>query len=340
MNMKAEKFKTEYKNRLADVKELVSTTNKASILIIQQIPVEKNSGDLLLPHVRESISNIICFVEIGDSSMVNFIIDHAIGIIDKIILDSDIKRTNSKEIISSILNRRSGIPISFYSDFDMWGSASVDFILRLERDFVGKKILLLGNSYLTTRLLVNLLNKGAVISIFEDDYSDGQFKLDKNTTIQIKSENIEIIKESDYQFDILIGSSIMEIYGDESKLKKFDFVSIYDIGLHNFSKEFISSNLRKNVNVYRFDNRAGISSIVLNIEETDYLINNNLGKVFIGDIQVVSGGIMGETGAIVVDNAFDPQLVLGVANGTGMFKSELNEIDKKNIEMINFLIKR
>jgi hypothetical protein len=119
--MRIEQFKTEYIERLENVNKLILRTNKASVLIIQQIPLEIRNDDLLLPHIRESISNIICFVEIGDPSTVDFIIDNAIGIIDKLIIDSDIKRSNSKNIIDSILKRKEDIPIFFYSDLDMWG---------------------------------------------------------------------------------------------------------------------------------------------------------------------------------------------------------------------------
>jgi hypothetical protein len=336
--MKTDFFKTEFLCRLACVKEQVSLTNKASVLIIQQIPTEKEGEKFLLPHVRESISNIICFVELGDTSLIDFIFDNAIGVIDKIILDSDIKRTNSIQIINSILKRKEKISISTYSDLDMWGSASVDFMLALESNFFNKKILLLGNNYLTTRLLLNLLNKEAIVSMFENDYDNGHFKFNNHSDLLITNEFIRLVDKSDVYFDVLIGGGIMELYPGEEKLQKMDFANIYDIGLHNFSKDFINSNIKKNINIYRFDNRAGISSVVLNIMETDYLIKNNLGKVFVNDIPVVSGGQMGEEGAIVVDNSFNPKLVLGIADGTGMFKSKLDENDIKNIEIINFLI--
>lgn len=327
-------FKQIYAERMATVKELIAKTNKSSVLIIQQISVDKDDN-LMLPNVRESISNIICFVEIGDTEMVEFILTNIKDIIDRVILDVDIKRDNSNEIIDAV-TRLSTIPIFNYSDLDMWGNASIDFILRIERTFTNKRILLVGHSFLTTRLLLNLLNRNCQIYMFSDDFNQGNFDINKLDSIEIQTEKINMAT-SDIEYDILIGSSIMQLY-DSVRLDQLKIASVYDIGLHNFSKEFIQSCVGEGKPCYRFDNRAGISSVVLNLMETDYLIAHNLGQVHIGNIKVVSGGMMGEEGVIVVDNAYNPQMILGVANGEGRFKQNLTQQDLDNMTIINTLI--
>lgn len=335
----SEHYKKEFMLRLADVSELIDKTNKATVLIIQQLP-DSDKFIPIIPYIRESISAIICFVEIGDIDMLDFVIKNSKGTIDKIILDIDRKRENSEQIIKAVYELTDNSSIGVYSDLDMWGSASVDFISCIEKRLNGKKILLTGNSFITPRIALKLLTNNADLYFWEHDYQKGVFKLDNQTEIEIKSKKVEVINNiQSKHFDLLVGTSILKksvdnwsIYSDTT------FDGIFDIGLNNFNKTFIANATKKGSRIYRFDNRAGISSVVLNLMETDFLINNNLGKVFIKDIPVVSGGVMAEEGSVVVDNAFNPNVVLGVSNGEGLFKTEMSETDIRNVEIIRSLI--
>ena len=107
--------------------------------------------------------------------------------------------------------------------------------------------------------------------------------------------------------------------------------SIYDVGLNNFSKEYIKQMRERGAQIFRYDNRAGISSALLNLLETEYLVKYNMGEIHVGEICVVSGGVMGEDGTVVVDNAYNPNFIVGIANGSGLIKSN-SELSKKNID--------
>ena len=78
--------------------------------------------------------------------------------------------------------------------------------------------------------------------------------------------------------------------------------------------------------------------MIVNILESEYLVKRNLSRVSLADISVVSGGLIANEGDVVVDNADNPTAVFGVANGLGMFKTELTEKDKQNIEKIKSLL--
>ena len=92
------------------------------------------------------------------------------------------------------------------------------------------------------------------------------------------------------------------------------------MGIGNFPADFIFAAATKQNKIYRLDNRAGISSMVLSLFETDYLIRKMMGVVNIKDVELVSGGIMGHKGAIIVDNVYQPTHVIGIADGKGRVK--------------------
>lgn len=337
--MNSKEFHIEFENRLIEVEKMMNNTNKSSVLFILQVP--NNSNDLLLPYTRESISNIICFVEISDESEISYIIRKSHGIIDRVVIDIDKKRENSEKIIANI-QENLDIPYYTYSDLKMWADAATNFLSQTTNRINEKKVLLIGNSFLTTRVLLNLIDRGVNIYMFESDYNDGFFKYDYYNNIKINSKRITLIenlKVPDVHFDILLGTNLKEEYNNKD-LRDLEFTSIYDIGLNNFTKDFIKIQIDRNINVFRFDNRAGVSSIILNLMETEYLVKYNMGKTKIASINVVSGGIMGREGDIVVDNVYNPSTVLGVANGSGTFKhdNELTDKDLKNILSINKLV--
>jgi len=338
--MNSKEFHIEFEKRLVEVERMMNSTNKSSVLFILQVP-NNNSNDLLLPYTRESISNIICFVEISDESEISYILEKSKGLIDRVVIDIDKKRENSDKIIENI---KENLDILYYtySDLKMWAEAATNFLSQTTNNINEQKLLLIGNSFLTTRVLLNLLDRGLNVYMFDSDYNDGVFKYDYYNNIKIDSKQIiliENLKESDIHFDILLGTNLKEEYNNND-LRKFDYTSIYDIGLNNFTGDFIKSQIECDTSVFRFDNRAGVSSIILNLMETEYLIKYNMGKTKIGSINVVSGGIMGRDGDIVVDNVYNPSSVLGVANGSGTFKHdyELTNNDLQNICSISKLV--
>ena len=95
--MDKEQFLLDLSSRLNDLQQLVKDTNKMPVLILSQHPLDSMDG-VVLPNIRESISNVICFVEVGNEDYIPIILEKIQGHVDRIILDIDDKRFNSKEI--------------------------------------------------------------------------------------------------------------------------------------------------------------------------------------------------------------------------------------------------
>jgi len=324
-----------FEDRLGQVVALVKETNKLPVLIIQQHPVD-DGRDLLFPPVRESLSNIICFAEVSGIEFIKKIVEKSVDVVDAIILDIDDKRKNSEQIIKEVTIAAGSKPLLYYSDYSMWSTAALSFILSIVKTINNKKVLLLDNNYLTSRLVQALLNYGAKVYAPADDYNNGTYSLDKHTAITFKSDRFQVASSDIKEYDVIIGGSVLSQYKKE--LSKYSSMHIFDIGLRNFTAEFIKKQMAKGATIYRFDNRAGISSVVLNLMETDFLTSKNMGAVMVGNIKLVSGGLLGEENAIVVDNAYSPEFIFGVADGQGMFKDILSEANKKDIKIIESLI--
>lgn len=111
-----------------------------------------------------------------------------------------------------------------------------------------------------------------------------------------------------------------------------------DGGIGNFTKNFIKDAHIKGINILRLDVR--ISNDVLNGIDQSY--NSNFftdikGEKDFNGIHIVSGGIIGKEGDVIVDRIHIPKRVIGIANGIGGVKATdaINEQEKKQIAIIN-----
>ena len=329
-----------YKKILADVELLIKKTNKHAVLIIQQRPNEQDK-EPIVPMVRESLSNLIAFVCIAQTNILEYIVRNAKGIIDTIIFDNVIKRSNSNSIVKELyaLAEQYEIPILTYNDFDSWTSSAINLIKSNENSSLdNKNILILGKNYLATRVILQLIDCNANIYLLKSDYDNLDLPYIHTATITVNTSNLKIVDKKQ-DFDILLGCCLHTQFDKLECLIDCHFESIYDIGVSNFTEEFITAHkLNGCKTIYRSDDRAGIVSVVLNLMETNYLLHHCVGRKSITGINMVAGGVIGDNGDVVIDSIENPRQVLGIANGDGTFKQHLSEIDIRNIEKVKTIL--
>ena len=337
-------FENRYEQMLHEMEELVKLTNKRSVLILLQ---HTHPTDLVpcVPAVRESITNIIGFVSLGDEQYLPYIIKRAADVVDTIMIDVDVKRGNSEQIrdTATRLAVENGIAVAYYSDYSAWTSSAIAFMIEIEQQQkktvgFGERRLLIGRNALATKMIFELINRGMDVYILREEYSSSSLPT-AGGEIEIRSSFIHLVEDfSETSFDALIGCELQRNSPYLDKLSTVAFGLIYDVGINNFTQDFIHAQRTRGAQVYRSDDRAGISGMVVNLMETRDLVGSRLGRTHIGGIPVVSGGYVGENGDVVVDNFNDAHSVLGVANGDGTFKLTLSDENETNMNRIMNLI--
>lgn len=329
----------EYQHTLEAVQTLVKRTNKRSVLIFLQHS-DASETAIRIPAIRESVSNVIAFVSLGDCQYIHDIINLSKGIIDKIVIDADCKRPNSVEIVSTIKQEamRVGISFALYSDYASWAVSAVQYMLANE-GYDGK-VMLVGHNALATRVIMEMIARQIHVYLLASEYTSVKIPYDKETSIQLDSPYIHIISNINQEdgFTTLLGCSLMEPNANIAKFGHIPFKYIYDVGIHNFTKEFVCQQRLLGANIYRSDDRAGIAGTIINIMETDFMLQNMVGVASLPTMRLVGGGYLGEEGDIVVDNARNPKCILGVAAGDGTFKTNLSNEDKEHIAKLQSLL--
>lgn len=329
---------------LADIERLVDITNKRSVLILLQ-HTHPADTEPCIPSVRESISNIIGFISLGDVQYLPYIIEHAVGIIDTIMIDVDTKRDNSEQIrlTATQMAAERGISVAYYSDYTTWVTSALALMLEIENQtqltsLSQRRRLLIGRNMLATKMVMEMINRGMEVYLHGKEYPTPSFPT-AGGEIEIHSSYIHFVDNpASVRPNILVGCELQQNTPLLDHLAPICFDLIYDIGTRNFTRDFISRQRAAGAQVYRSDDRAGISGAVVSLMETGELVKARLGKTIIGGINIVSGGYVGDAGDIVVDNYSDAHSILGVANGDGTFKHQPTEEDLRNIEKIKTLL--
>lgn len=302
------KLKDIFQERILQTNSLVERTNKSSVLVIQQFPTEDDQ-DTLYPNVRESVSNIMAFIELGDVDTLKEVIEATDGVFDAIAMDSDMKCSFSPVLVEYAAENVKKSKLLWYSDMTTWADAGVNLVTCVENGVYKKNVLVTGEGTLAEKLKRRLAELGAHVN-------------------------------AGGEVDVVIGAAVKQNSFDAAQIALVKAkANVYDIGIGNFSGEDISQFKAKDCTLYRIDIRAGISSIVLGLFETDYLVNKVMGKVAIKGVKLVAGGILGDDGAVIIDDINHPTHIIGIADGKGYIKKgNLTSAENESLKFVAELI--
>lgn len=182
-------------------------------------------------------------------------------------------------------------------------------------------IFITGYGYLTRKMIHQLLYQGNTV------INDDGFK-DKDFYSGLKGKLLPGDSKSIKKADFIVGTTPFEISITEDliNLIKSDAV-IIDAGPGSISQETISYGIKKGFSIYRIDMRAGLFGEIESVLKTYQLKNNIIGENRIKGIRVVSGGVIGKRGDIVLDSVINPTRIIGVADGKGGLISRENSQD-------------
>jgi len=115
--------------------------------------------------------------------------------------------------------------------------------------------------------------------------------------------------------------------------------SVFDLGIGNLTAAAADLARARGLALYRLDNRAGLSSVMVRLLETDHMVTKLMGRARLRNIDVFAGGLLAPAGAVIVDDIRSPTLVFGVADGQGRFRGDpLAPEDRERIQYVWSLI--
>jgi|TARA_Y100000031_G_scaffold45419_1_gene51916 hypothetical protein len=207
--------------------------------------------------------------------------------------------------------------------------------------FGAKKVAIIGSGNIGFKLALKLVESGVAVELYRRDVNKNMFLsnainlVKPESTLANSNVSTDKIKAS-ISADAIVGCS------NSPNVINIDMIKamkpgglILDIGKANLTYEAIKYAKKMNIKIMRCDINKSICNYI-NFYSDHLFQKDNFGyKNFNKKLKLISGGYIGNSGDIVVDNFSSPKQILGISNGQGKFKKKYTSQDRKNLKKIN-----
>lgn len=276
---------------LHEMNSLSKKLDKKSVL---NIVLTESSTMFASKHIQISQNYIISNCQLNTYDILPSIITLIDGHVDIIMYDAECKMDHSISANALMLQQIQKSRLYLYSDIELWVKSIENTILLKNRNHC--------------KVFVNIENNSGLI-----------------LSQSLKKFNIKItnILNSNDTFDFIIGIDKAEINKSFINFTSQNTV-IIDGGIGSIDQEYLSYCHDNDIEIIRPDMRAVIETEILQKEKSFELLSFIQGRKKIKNFFVTAGGYYGKNGDIVVDSINHPSCVIGIANGLGGVKYNLN----------------
>lgn len=198
----------------------------------------------------------------------------------------------------------------------------------------GKCVTILGAGNLGSKLALKMVERGARVTLTRRNVDKlnaivAALNIIKPastvSSVRGTTDNLEASRGA----EILVGlTNGVEVIDDHVVGVTAPDCIIIDVGKGTISRSGFEAARATQRPVYRLDVSAAVDGLCSELLAMEDIVENKMGRVRYGDIVLTSGGILGDDRDIVVDNAFKPTQVYGLANGYGDFYRTLSDEQK------------
>ncbi len=338
---------------LADkVVQLASKENKLSGFTIGNTTKVDKQGVYFTPLRNTSLmvtAGAIVYSEQQAIDIAN-VID---GKVDYVLVDVEKKAVDSMSLSGEPSNVERAVRETLtesnlwvYKANDLSVDAIDDFISQLTKDDLkgvgSKKIAIIGAGNIGSKLALKLVERGANVYISRRDKEKLTVITEALNYIKPEYTTAKIVASPDndsaaHNADIIIGVSPgIPVITPEMIKNLADDAIIFDVGKGTVHDSAMEIAEKLNINIYRLDISSAFEGLINKLYSIENTFKNKLGRIEIESETLVSGGLLGRYGEIVVDNIHDIKMVYGIADGKGDF---IRNPGKKMEEKLSLLKK-
>jgi 4-hydroxy 2-oxovalerate aldolase len=276
--------------------------------------------------IQETPLYITGSIELYQLDFIQPLLPNVLKKFDYILLDVSIKKAEDIAILESLSKYFKDENLLLYNDIEVWSKTIVSVVTSLLGLIVNQKILLCGSNDLSECLMAHFKLLGADAKLFVPGHeSDRQLK---------ELENKKFYREC----KIIIACD-RKVKLKRDLVKNFDNLShVIDAKIDSIDIKCMAYLHKKNVKMIRPDMRAAIAGEIFQQITNRKLINKDLGKRKIKNYYIISGGLIGAQGDIIVDSISSPRRVIGIAEGNGRVRYRLSASEEKKVNEIQYYI--
>lgn len=291
----------------------------AIVLTITTHPSTEKARLLPLRHFEE----YVCLpIAIRQGSTGLEIIEEFDGRVDAFFVDVENKLKGCRNLFSKIKGRNIKSDLFPVKGNDFTADASFATIHTLLGDVAGKKICIMGAGNIGAKLALKLVESGADVHVLNSTAgSSGRV-----------AESINVLKPVDCQdearpatrgslckgLDCIVGFTRGSPVIDAKIVGHMGRGGVViDGGTGTISPSGLKKAREMGVRALRIDIRAGFAAGASLSVNTKELLGKACGTREVKNCRIVSGGYIGESGDVIVDDISRPRRIVGIADGRG-----------------------
>lgn len=308
-------------------KSLIQKKKSAIALTVTTKKFKENIRYLPYRH----LTDFLCLpIAINDDKILEKIIRKTDGKIDIIFVDIENKLKNCQNLFQKVIefSKKSKIFPIKGNDF----TADATFFLLISKLGIlnQKKICILGSGNIGSKLAIKIVESGTDVYIINSTINSSIKSAQAINTIkpkECKNKAIPILKKQiPNNLDVVIGFTRgIPVITKNLVLKINKGGLLIDGGTGTVKENAIHYCEENKIDLIRIDIRNSFKSHSELTLVSNNFINLIQGKKTMGKFKIVSGGIIGNIGDIVVDNISNPNQIIGIADGKGgLLKNKKN----------------
>tara|TARA_B100000963_G_scaffold358210_1_gene382271 strand:- start:10189 stop:11277 length:1089 start_codon:yes stop_codon:yes gene_type:complete len=351
------KFEKVLLSRISDLKKIAKKEKKLSGFMIGNTSKSEKNEFYFTP-LRDTKSMVVSGIIVYSETYAKKAAKYLDGKVDYILVDAEKKIPPKKNGDPSNIERRvkevlKKTPMWVYKGNDLTVDAVdiflTNFLKKNLRGIGGKKILIIGAGNIGFKIALQLVERGAKVYLCARNLKKLKLKVDTLNSIKPihtfeKVNKIELknVKKIAHSLDIIIGATNGKPVIKKNMLIKLKKKTILiDLGKGTFFGDAVMYANDKNHKIYRVDISVALEGQInkfLMLKKNKSIVLEK--KKLLGE-KLVSSGLLGGYGDIIIDDIKAPKRVLGVSDGKGDFLRKLNFRQQKNVnKIISFLKKK
>lgn len=296
-------------------------SGKISIFSIANT-ANRNNAPLLFPAIRETATTIAGNVLVTSFEQIAEMAKRIDGIVKIILLDAEIKVAGLKGAQNEIEKLFQKSRVYTYKPNDMTVEAIDHFLSQTAAPLSKKRIGVIGAGNIGSKIALRLIERGAAVTLTKPDAVSLQKIVEglneiKPAFIETKICGTVDNKAASQNADILIGCTAGEGVIDKEMVLQMNAGGIIlDVGNGTVFPEAIEVARSREIQLFCLFVKPAYDGTIQTLFETKKLIKK-MGHRSLGDFCMISGGVMGKLGDIIVDDVSAPTRILAIANGSG-----------------------
>lgn len=327
----------EVTQRAAIAKKLVffSIANTANV----------NNAPILFPAIRET-EEVICgnvlITSLDQAKQIAALID---GFVDSVLIDVETKLPGLEGVETWMRKHLKKSKLLAFKPNDFTVESLDALLAEIASPLRGKKIAIIGAGNIGSKAALKLVEHGADVIITRRNEKVLKKIVEGLNAIKQKYEKAKVMGipnslKASLDADIIVGATPgVAVITKEmvQAMKPSGF--IIDVGNGTLFDEAIRFANQSDIKILCLSMKPGFDGALKTILETQKVVQR-IKRRSAGDFAMISGGILGKTGDIIVDDAEKPTRVLAIADGKGDVMADIKDSQfKKNIRKVEQIIK-